>query len=405
MTRARRVCRALSDAAGLDPRLLDDTLLDAAIRRRGLATGTPDTERYGALLEREPDEREKLLEELLVRESWFFRDGAPFELLRELAATEWSSARRTSPIRILSAPCACGEEPYSVALALAGSGIGNFRIDAVDLSRSALEIARRGHYRPRVLKQVPPEIAKRFLSSAGHGEFAIDPALRATISWYRANLMDLPATIAGQRYQAILGRNVLIYLHAAARERVLQQFEEMLAPDGVLVVGHAEAGLLAGRGLEPTGSGAAFAFRRRQRRTPRPAVSDPTLPRVAPRRRAAGSPGKSMQPAAENARLDGSLAAIRELADKGTYAEAGTRVQAFIGGNPTSVDAHHLLGLIRAVQGNHEAARRAFERAIYLDPRHGPSLEHLALLLEGAGDAAAAGRLRQRAKRAGGGAC
>jgi chemotaxis protein methyltransferase WspC len=99
--------------------------------------------------------------------------------------------------------------------------------------------------------------------------------------------------------------------------------------------------------------------------------------------------------------LDGAIEEIRALADRGTYQEADSRVRELINGNPTSVDAHHLLGLIQAGQGHREAARRAFERAIYLDPQHAPSLEHLALILEGAGERAAAGRLRDRANRTG----
>ena len=406
MTRARRVGRSLCETAGFDERVVDDALLDAAVRRRMLHTGEASADSYGERLEREPAEQDELLEELLVRESWFFRDLLPFELLVDLAMRRWPDACADNPLRILSAPCASGEEPYSIALALAGSGIRHFHVDGVDLSRRGLETARRGRYRTRVLQHVPPELAARFLSAAGNEDFAIVPSLLSVVSWHRANLLQLPEAIGKQRYQVIFGRNVLIYLHANARAQLLQRFEELLAPDGVLVVGHAEAGLLAGSGLESIGSGGAFAFQRRAARSSAPlprvpqsslAAPRPTAPRRAQVRNASGA----VPPSATRMPIDGAIEEIRALADRGTYQEADSRVRALINGNPASVDAHHLLGLIQAVQGHREAARRAFERAIYLDPQHAPSLEHLALILEGAGELAAAGRLRDRANRTG----
>ena len=95
------------------------------------------------------------------------------------------------------------------------------------------------------------------------------------------------------------------------------------------------------------------------------------------------------------------LAQARALADHGNYAEACLITQALLAVNPALVEAQHLMGLLNAAEGALAEARRCLERALYLDPAHVPSLEHLALLAESAGDGPGAARLRERAARAG----
>lgn len=396
MTRVMEVCRSLGEAAGFDAHALGDSVLKGAIHRRMVATASPDSGNYAARLDRDPVERDALLGELLVLESWFFRDRVPFQLLVELATRRWAGGTADAPLRVLCAPCAGGEEPYSAAMALAGHGYRHFRIDGLDLSRRGLETAQRGVYRSRAVRHVPPELATRFLVPDAGDTFSVAASLRSLVDWHHGNLLDLPAAISRHRYRVVFGRNVLIYLHATARERVLQQYLALLEPDGVLVVGHAETGLLAECGLVPVGPPGAFAFQRppalAHRRSAAPS-------HAAPSRAAPVASAVAAAPTCRPASLEGAIAEIRALADRGTYATADQRARQLLDGNPACVEAHYLLGLIEAAQGRQTAARRAFERALYLDPQHRPSLQHLALLLDGVGEGLAAGRLRERASR------
>jgi len=90
------------------------------------------------------------------------------------------------------------------------------------------------------------------------------------------------------------------------------------------------------------------------------------------------------------------LAQARALADRGVYAAAADLLTTLLEQQPERVDVQHLMGLVRGGQGNTLEARRCFERALYLNPRHRPSLEHLALLLAASGEDAEKVRLLQR---------
>jgi chemotaxis protein methyltransferase WspC len=90
----------------------------------------------------------------------------------------------------------------------------------------------------------------------------VKPALRRVVRFHHTNFLALPPHIGETRYDLIFCRNALIYLRPAARQQVLNQLEALLAPAGILVVGHAETALLADRGLSPLGPPGAFAFQR-----------------------------------------------------------------------------------------------------------------------------------------------
>jgi chemotaxis protein methyltransferase WspC len=118
---------------------------------------------------------------------------------------------------------------------------------------------------------------------------------------------------------------------------------------------------------------------------------------------ASGQPVPTPPPAAVTVATPSpdTLSAARTLADRGDYAEAASLLEALLAHHFDNVDAQHLLGLIRAAEGAVTEAQRCFQRALYLDPAHRASLEHLALLAARRGDGAAARQLERRAARKG----
>ncbi len=394
------IARELADEAGFDPNIISDRHLETALHRRRHQTREPTEHTYALRVQRDAEERTELLEELLVRESWFFRDTAPFTLLTEIAKTRW---QRNPSLRVLSAPCAGGEEPYSIAITLAARGIPPtaVQIDAVDLSRRGLAQAARGEYGARAVHAVPPALRDAWFHAREGGHVAIVPSLRDRVSFHRANLLCLPAILTTRTYDVIFSRNAFIYLSVAARDQVIDQFEQLLAADGVLFVGHAEAALLRGRAFAAYGPLGAFAFTRSQTTaralTPSSVSATGTAaPTQAAPLRTVGSP--SATPARRKPMP--LLARARDLADIGAYAEAGVLLVELITHQPFLTEAQYLLGLVRAAEGHLTEARRCFERAIYLDPEHAPSLRHLALLVAaGDNDSPMAHRLHARASR------
>ena len=401
-----QIARGLCDEAGFDHQVVNDLQLQAAVRR--CYGNSPATGDDAQRLENDAAARTALLEELLVRESWFYRDQRPFEMLERMVPGEWR--QRSSPLHILSAPCAAGEEPYSIGMALMLGGMPpqGFRIEAVDLSVQGLATARAGRYRSGALRAVPARAEGICFRRTPEGDCVVEEALRERVWFHRGNLLE-PGMLSGEpRFDIIFCRNLFIYLHTAARQALLDALERVLAPEGLLVVGHAEAALLRDRAFERQGSAGCFAFRRIPAGS-RPVYDTPpaapTPRRVSPKK-PARSPAQVERPAMPRhpapARDTGpQLAQARALADHGNYAEACLITQALLAVNPALVEAQHLMGLLNAAEGALAEARRCLERALYLDPAHVPSLEHLALLAESAGDGPGAARLRERAARAG----
>lgn len=401
MTAELALPRTICAQAGFDPQVVTDAHLHAALRRRQQARSAATAAAYASNLANDPVEQQEFLEELLVRESWFFRDQGPFELLAELAASRWQ--RHDAPVRALSAPCAGGEEPYSIAMALAGGGLplARINVEALDLSRRGLAAAAAAVYPERALGKLPAALRERWLQPVEVGRWQVDEALQHTVRLHHGNLLAVPGPIAASGFDIIFCRNALIYLLPDARAKVLDELTGLLAPGGVLIVGHAETALLRGRPFKPLGRSGSFAFERSvaatntARPAPAPAPSSNAL-RATRRASTTAAPSSGSAPRCNpEARLE----QARRQADRGAYADAAAEVSALLDQQPDNAEAQHLLGLIRSAEGNTTAARLCFQRALYLAPTHLPSLQHLALLAERCGDAAQARLLQQRVAR------
>lgn len=112
----------LRDCIGLDPTTIGSAAVARAARTRMAAADDPDLLAYAARVQRDPAERERLVEDVVVGESWFFRDRQVFDFVTDLAVMRAGLPDR-GPLRVLCAPCAGGEEPYSVAMALLDAGL------------------------------------------------------------------------------------------------------------------------------------------------------------------------------------------------------------------------------------------------------------------------------------------
>ncbi len=376
----RGVEQLLADTFGWDLRNLGTEALQSAIRNRPAAAAAPDLQ--------------SLAEALVVPETWFFRDTAPFEFLAQQACAAWLPR----PIRILSAPCASGEEPYSIVMALlaAGCQAADLRVDAVDLSARLLETARTGIYPERALRETPAG-ARAFFTPAGAGRWAVVPRVKNCARLLRANILDLDdcADAVGP-YQAVFCRNLLIYQHPAARRRVAEHLIRRLAPDGLLFVGHAEMLPLFDQWFEPAPYRGAFAYQWR-RAAGAPAIRPAKTAGAVPRRPAAAptlAPLAAPPPAAPAAPPD--LAEARRLADAGRLADAAAICAAARAAQPLCAAAHLLEGMILSAGDRLPEAEQAFARTLYIEPQNRAALEHLALLHDRRGDAAGAARLRRR---------
>jgi chemotaxis protein methyltransferase CheR len=182
--------------------------------------------------------------ELTVGETYFFRHADQFQALREVALPERLSARAASrKLRLLSAGCASGEEPYSLAILLRERGVEpgfEVSIQGLDLNAASLDKARRGLYSPWSLRETPSELCERWFEREGR-EFRLDKSIREAVRFDQHNLMmPSPALLAPGSIDIVFCRNVLMYFTPEHAAHVVSQLATALAPGGFLFLGHAE---------------------------------------------------------------------------------------------------------------------------------------------------------------------
>ena len=177
---------------------------------------------------------------LTTNKTSFFRESQHFDFLSQHVFPALHTAR--APVRIWSAGCSSGEEPYTLAMLLReefGTGErGDMRILATDISARVLERAKKGVYAPNLLDGIPPALLHRYFNRTPEGEHSASGELRSLIRFARLNLME-SWPMRGP-FDAILCRNVMIYFDPPTRERLVQRFHALLAPGGHLFVGHSE---------------------------------------------------------------------------------------------------------------------------------------------------------------------
>lgn len=400
------VRRLLDARVGLDPDTLGPTVFPSAVADRCRATGVAVAE-YADRLTRDPAEFDALLAKLVVPETWFFRGNVFAALAARAAATR--AAHPGRPFRALSVPCSTGEEPYSLAIALLDAGLGAagaWAIDAVDVSPAAVAVARRGVYRDLSFRQTPPGCRDRHFRETPDG-WELDAALRGRVRFRVGNVLE-PAAFAADAgaFDLILCRNLLIYLTADGRRRVVDLLETLLAPGGWLAVGHAEPGVLDGRGFAPVGPDAGFVFAKggpeRPRGTervevPAPRIVEPFRPAPAVATVPDPTPTPAPAPVPEPP-----LSAARRLADSGRLADALSATDSALAADPTA-DGFALLAVVRQARGDHDGAADALRKALYLDPNHRDALTLAELVARARGRTAEADAFRARLGKLSGG--
>ena len=408
-----------------------ERIVRAAMRRSGIA----DAAAYLELLSTSPEEFERCLEDLVVPETWFFRDTEPFILLKQHLRETWFPSRPDETVRILSIPCSTGEEPYSIAMTLIEAGIPprQFHLDAVDISRSALAAAGRAVYGKGSFRH-PLTAPQEAFFTGPVGERRVDETVVRTVHFYRENLVE-PRLLAGKApYHIIFCRNVLIYLTDEARRRVIENVGRLLARDGILFTGHAEMGILLQQGFTAVRHARAFACKRTgigetaPQRLPDGMIpqcdpdpgfqippvrakfgtlaespAKPPVPpaaRSAPRSVAVRTPNPQI-PTPPPAAIEALHAEALALADRGLFDAASALCRQHLREQRPYADGYCLLGLI------HEAARQSVEaeecylKALYLDPDHYETLIQLSLLYRQQGDDRKAALCRRRADATG----
>jgi chemotaxis protein methyltransferase CheR len=232
-------------------------LLTARLSRRIRTLGMLRFGQYLALVEQESQERVEMLDRLVTNETRFFREPAQFDYLERQILPRWSAeaARQARPrrVRVWSAGCSTGQEPYSIAMMLLAHLEGwDIEVLATDLSGRALRQAMAGVWPVEKAAEIPEAYRKEYMLRgvrSQSGSMTASKAARSVIRFQRLNLHDeLPELGA---FDLIFCRNVLIYFDLASRTKAVTRILSRLGPAGYLFLGHSESLLSSGLRLRP----------------------------------------------------------------------------------------------------------------------------------------------------------
>lgn len=389
------IVRLLSERIGLDPASLGRSSLQRAILDCFRESGADSLQSYRSQLELSAEQMRALTESLVVPETWFFRDMECFQHFSRWAVS-FSPNRR---LRVLSVPCASGEEPYSIAMILLAAGMApdRFEVLAVDLSRTLIARARAGAYAPGSFRSAAPD---------GFGAFFRQRGAMRTISEHvkkQVSFLDGDATAANflpghAPFQAIFCRNLFIYLDGAARVRMTSNLRRLLAPGGMVVSGGADGSSLLRGGFCRMEGGPRFCWRTGSppKLVLAPASLETSLSEAPSRNRL---PEARKHAERSSSAEGGCLADARKLADAGRFHEALRMCENRLAHDVTNPDLHHLIGTVYDATGDGRRAAYHYGRAVYLRPDHDEALAQLGLHEQLSGDPNRARRLRRRAAR------
>jgi len=234
--------------AGIRLREGKEALVAARISKRMRSLGLESAAQYLEYLENDPtgDELVQFLDVISTNFTSFFREPVHFSVLGKFVQDRIEKGHRR--LRFWSAASSSGEEPYSMAITIAeavGERPIDWRILATDISTRVLEKAEKGEYLQSSLSPIPPPIRDRYFARSGThktGEslYSVCRELRQHLVYKRLNLTD-PALPMKGPLDVIFCRNVMIYFDHETRETLINKIEELLAPDGLFLIGHSES--------------------------------------------------------------------------------------------------------------------------------------------------------------------
>ena len=238
----RALTRKISDARGVVCEAYKEKCLRRRIAVRMRARGVHTFEDYARLLDGDAGEYDLLLDALTINVTKFFRNAETWRALAPYLVELWE--RRRGEVRVWSAGCASGEEPYTIAVALAETArrldqegrLGRARVDATDVDRTSLERTRAAAFPESAFSETPAELVRRYFTADAPRRPG--PALQRLVRVLKHDLTCEPPP--APPYDLIVCRNVVIYFDRPTQERLFLAFAEALAPGGVLLLGKVE---------------------------------------------------------------------------------------------------------------------------------------------------------------------
>lgn len=334
---------------------------------------------YQRLLELEKEDGPawaRLIDDLTIAETYFFRDTGQMDLLRNELFPRLLRESEGRPLRVWSAGCSTGEEPYSLAILLDGLPSKTpTQIAGTDVNLAVLQAARKGLFGERSLRSTPPLVRQNYFVQRKDA-WELLPRIRDRVGFWTENLARTSLT-PRTGLDLIVCRNVLIYFERNLIAAVLERFMRSLRPGGFLLTGHGELQGLENLPLDVCSFENSLVYQRPQRVLPTLAV--PSAQKAVAERR----------PPPDLASL------VLQCLGEADYARGRAACQTAAREKPLDVMPRLWEARLARAQERWSEARDLLSKALYLDPDHGPSLLEMALVHAHEGDLRKARKLRQ----------
>jgi chemotaxis protein methyltransferase CheR len=234
-------------------------LVSARLGKRLRAMNVPTIGEYCRLLQAPGADEElaNLIDAISTNHTFFFRESAHFDFLREVVVPETlarAAGERSARFRVWSAACSSGEEPYSIAITLA-EAMPTFpwQIEASDISRRILARAVAAIYSRETVSRIPREqLRAHFQRGFGpqEGNYRVKRVLRDRVTFHHLNLLESELPVR-DLFQVIFCRNVMIYFDRPTQDELVSRLADRLLPGGYLFVGHSESLTQMRHSLQP----------------------------------------------------------------------------------------------------------------------------------------------------------
>lgn len=373
----------ITDTIGMDSKHFRSVSWNKKIDERMQFNHCKTHEEYFHLLQNSGAELQELIELIIVPETWFFRDKPTFDFLNSYLANQ-----RSGYVRILSVPCATGEEPYSIAMILIDLDMpaDNILIDAIDISQNNLKKAVKGVFSKNSFRGKNTNFQKHYFKKENEHTWRISPQIKKLVHFSHGNLCS-PDFVKGKMpYDVIFCRNLLIYMTDLAQKQTFDNITQLLNPNGLLFLGNAETSYAKDYPIfEYFGNLDASCLKKKDLNK-KPAAVNKILP--LPK----FDSSKEIPP------QELTLEHAKRLALSGDFEQAKIICLSLLQSDKLNPEIYYLLGVIYNAKQEDEQAESFFLRTLEIKEDHKEALVNLAILYDKQGKILQANTFRRKAQ-------
>lgn len=259
----KEIQQILAMKIGLNPDSLSNESWKKLIAQRKHLRSVQTDGDYLNLVSHYPFELDALIEEVIVPETWFYRDPSAFHFLSNYIRNVHLIEKPFTPFRILCLPCSSGQEPYSIVMAMMEVGLlsTHYQVDGIDVSQKALDLAEKGIYSKNSFRGECSHFQSKYFKPGPTG-YSLDPLVKQQVNFVRGNIIDPYIAMNAIPYDAIFCRNLFIYLTPEAQQKAFLHFNTLLKEEGFLILAPVEMELARKYGYSPVAYPKACTFQK-----------------------------------------------------------------------------------------------------------------------------------------------